>query len=165
MVYIIWVWWVFIIFFLPIVQLNFLIAFISEAFEDVLDTSMQTKYTQRCRLSIEYYMYQSYYFKILSFFNLGTQRTTAELYIVSGDTVVEMSQAEITSLGIIYKIKGVLRELKIEIYNRFVETSTEVEIVKSQQEKMSEQMLFLIETMKEMKDRSVAEIKENSDFR
>ena len=40
MVYLIWIWWIFIIIFLPIVQLNFLIAFISEAFEDVLDTSM-----------------------------------------------------------------------------------------------------------------------------
>ena len=46
MVYIIWIWWICIIIFLPIVQLNFLIAFISEAFEDVLDTSMQIKYTK-----------------------------------------------------------------------------------------------------------------------
>ena len=93
MIYLIWFWWIFIIIFLPIVQLNFLIAFISEAFEDVLDSSMQIKYTQRCRLSTEYYLYKSFFQRFRNFFTkiigLGKEKTSSELYLVTGDMVVE----------------------------------------------------------------------------
>ena len=41
-----------------------------------------------------------------------------------------MSNAELASIGIIFKIKGVLRDLKIGIHNKFVETTTDIDTVK-----------------------------------
>ena len=81
-------------------------------------------------MSVEYYMYKQYINKLKNIFRCGKDKASAELYIITGDTVVQMSNAELASIGIIFKIKGVLRDLKIGIHNKFVETTTDIDTVK-----------------------------------
>ena len=59
-------------------------------------------------------MYQKYKNKVKACL-YGKWRASTELYIVTGDLIVEMSQE--TYNGIIFKTRGVLRDMKIDIYN------------------------------------------------
>ena len=68
----------------------------------------------------------------MNWFNFGKRKASAELYIITGDMIVEMSQAELASIGIIFKLKGVLRDLKISIHNKFVETTDDISDIQSQ---------------------------------
>ena len=92
----------------------------------------------------------------MKFFKIGSMKSSSELYLVTGDTVVEMSQQELASIGIIFKIKGVLRELKIGIHNKFVETSNEIATVNGN---INDQIVSLSSTVLNI-EKSQNELKE-----
>lgn len=117
MVYVIWLFWFGTIIFLPIVQLNFLIAFISEAFEDVLDTSMEILYVQRCKLNLEYYIIRRFASNLKGCFCfcLRKRGVSCEIYLISGDANLDKRQGGEggpESMGVVHKLKGVLKDVK-----------------------------------------------------
>ena len=136
MVYIIWLFWFGIIIFLPIVQLNFLIAFISEAFEDVLDTSMEILYVQRCKLNLEYYIVRRFASNIKGCFCscLMKRKIGCEIYLISGAANSENGkngEGNSEGMGVVHKLKGVLKEVKQGIFKQFQEASSEFETIKA----------------------------------
>lgn len=60
MILIVWAFFVVIVIFLFIILGNFLIAYISQSYEDVLENKIRNKYAQRCILNDEYYLFRSF---------------------------------------------------------------------------------------------------------
>ena len=61
MINLIYFFWVITTIGMQITMLNFLIAFISESYEFVLDTKQQSKYEQKAQLNVEYYQICEFY--------------------------------------------------------------------------------------------------------
>ena len=60
---VIWFMWIFLVTFLFIVLCNFLIAYISQSYEDVLEKRIPDIYKQRCVLNEEYYLFRRWFWK------------------------------------------------------------------------------------------------------
>jgi len=58
---VIWLMWIFMVTFLFIVLCNFLIAYISQSYEDVLEKRIPDIYSQRCILNEEYYLFRRWF--------------------------------------------------------------------------------------------------------
>tara|TARA_B110000285_G_C14935981_1_gene519600 strand:- start:444 stop:770 length:327 start_codon:yes stop_codon:yes gene_type:complete len=58
MIVAVWIFFVIVVIFLFIILANFLIAYISQSYEDVLENKVRNIYTQRCTLNDEYYLFR-----------------------------------------------------------------------------------------------------------
>ena len=83
MIFLIWVFWVVIVIFLFIILCNFLIAYISQSYEDVLENKIQNIYQQRCALNDEYYLFRSFLDKLSCFKRYRLDRFNC--FILSAD--------------------------------------------------------------------------------
>ena len=96
MVYIIWIVWMFHLYFMLIVFLNFLIAIISQVYEQDLVMSLQNEYTQKAQMNLEI----EYFLKFWGY------QSRHDFYILAGaveDKIEKPDQQELS--GIVLKIK------------------------------------------------------------
>lgn len=80
-------------------------------------------------------MIQRYFDKIMRLSCFGKrQQSNLEMFLITGDVQVQMSDNDIATIGIIFKIKNVLRDTNIGIYNKFKETNFEIKAIKEDME-------------------------------
>jgi len=60
MIFRIWVFFVVIVIFLFIILCNFMVAYVSQSYEDVLENKTRNIYDQRCTLNDEYYLFRHF---------------------------------------------------------------------------------------------------------
>ena len=63
----VWLAWFFTVFLLFIVLCNFMISYISQSYEDVLEMQTEDTYETRCRLNYEFYMMLKFYYENIIF--------------------------------------------------------------------------------------------------
>tara|TARA_B110000285_G_scaffold233260_1_gene306488 strand:+ start:5125 stop:5754 length:630 start_codon:yes stop_codon:yes gene_type:complete len=108
----IWILWIFLVTFLFIILCNFLIAYISQSYEDVLEKRIPDIYKQRCILNEEYYLYRRFFFKT---FNKDLIKSF-DCFLLTFDTSNNLGDEEIDAhLGVIKKVQETLKEHKSEI--------------------------------------------------
>jgi hypothetical protein len=89
-----------------IVQLNFLIAYISQSFERVIDTQTSNTYLQRCFLNRDCYLVQKIIF--------GDTKSDGFFITASFSNDTDENEDE-KSLGIIRQVRQMLHSVKYEI--------------------------------------------------
>jgi hypothetical protein len=108
----IWGLWIFMVTFLFIILCNFLIAYISQSYEDVLEKRIPDIYKQRCILNEEFYLYRRFWWSIFNKDNLRP----FDCFLLTFDTTNNLGDSEIDAhLGVIKKVQETLKEHKSEI--------------------------------------------------
>ena len=115
MIIIIWVTWISFILFLFIVLCNFLIAYISQSYEDVLEDRIQNVYTQRCTLNEEFYLVRQWWYQ--TFF--PDRIKNFDCFLLSFDTTNTLGGSSDSKehLGVIKKVQDTLRDHKTEVHD------------------------------------------------
>lgn len=113
---VIWLSWFVTVFLLFIVLCNFMISYISQTYEDVLEMQTEDTYETRCRLNYEFYVMLKFYwqkvvYKDPSEYNFNCFLLTADFDRIDQDP----NAAEHT--GFTKKIKGSLDEHKLIMKN------------------------------------------------
>ena len=118
MTFIYWSLWFFNINFTTVVLLNFLIAYVSQSHEYVLETKISNMFQQKCLLNKDYFLY--YNAKVCHSFILSTS--------------AEMDHNDDTSdinRGIIRTVKQQVNESKNHIISKLTQTSKELSHLKN----------------------------------
>jgi hypothetical protein len=98
---VIWLLWIFLVTFLFIVLCNFLIAYISQSYEDVLEKRIPDIYSQRCILNEEYYLFRRWFWTTFN----GTKIKSFDCFLLTFDTNDNLGDDEMDAhLGVIKKV-------------------------------------------------------------
>ena len=98
--------------FLFIVLCNFLIAYISQSYEDVLEKRIPDIYTQRCKLNEEWYLIRRSFYRC---FNTKFIKPF-DSFLITFDTSDTLGDDDMDAhLGVIKKVQETLKEHKHEI--------------------------------------------------
>ena len=109
---VIWAFWIFLVTFLFIVLCNFLIAYISQSYEDVLEKRIPDIYSQRCVLNEEYYLARRWFWNTFKKTNIKS----FDCFLLTFDTNDNFGDDEADAhLGVIKKVQETLKEHKSEI--------------------------------------------------
>jgi len=109
---VIWASWIFLVTFLFIVLCNFLIAYISQSYEDVLEKRIPDIYSQRCVLNEEYYLARRWFWNTFKKSNIKS----FDCFLLTFDTNDNFGDDEADAhLGVIKKVQETLKEHKSEI--------------------------------------------------
>ena len=106
MIYILWLIWYITTILMCIVLLNFLIAYISQSFERVVDTQTSETYLQRCNLNRDCYL--------LSKLVFGDTLTDG-FFITASFQISRNEDEEKESLGVIKQVRTMIHSVKYEI--------------------------------------------------
>ena len=98
--------------FLFIVLCNFLIAYISQSYEDVLDKRIPDIYKQRCVLNEEYYLFRKWLWKKFH----DKKIRSFDCFLLTFDTNDNLGDGDDDAhLGVIKKVQDTLKEHQSEI--------------------------------------------------
>ena len=98
---VIWLLWIFLVTFLFIVLCNFLIAYISQSYEDVLEKRIPDIYSQRCILNEEYYLFRRWFWTTFKKSNIKA----FDCFLLTFDTNDNLGDDEMDAhLGVIKKV-------------------------------------------------------------
>jgi len=70
MIAFVWAFWIVIVIFLFIILINFMVAYITQSYEDVLEKRIKAIYHQRCDLNTEYYLFRRFLHNISSHYEM-----------------------------------------------------------------------------------------------
>jgi hypothetical protein len=145
MVLLIWIFWVTTVIFLFIVLCNFLIAYISQSYEEVLEHKIQNIYKQRCTLNNEYYLFQYFLSKCFKSFELPR----FNIFMLTADFNYNLGKSDDDhgNIGVIKKVQNTLNVHKHEITNEVSKNRAEMERVKDEMKKYRMEM---VETMRDL---------------
>jgi hypothetical protein len=109
---VIWIMWIFLVTFLFIVLCNFLIAYISQSYEDVLEKRIPDIYKQRCVLNEEYYLFRKWFWKKFR----SNKIKSFDCFLLTFDTNDNLGDDDADAhLGVIKKVQETLKDHKSEI--------------------------------------------------
>lgn len=112
--------------FLFIVLCNFLIAYISQSYEDVLEKRIPDIYKQRCILNEEYYLLRKW---VLSHFK-SNKIKPFDCFLLTFDTSDSLGDDDSDAhLGVIKKVQETLKEHKSEIREAINQNSIQMDRV------------------------------------
>lgn len=152
MIFSVWVFFVVVVIFLFIILCNFLIAYISQSYEDVLENKTKNIYSQRCTLNDEYYLFRHFlsskfpdskYFKLEQF----------NSFLLTADfNTNQDNQEDCGNLGVIKKVQNILISHKEEIAYDVVKNRNEMERVRDEMAVYRKEMIDLIKEISDTKE-------------
>ena len=143
---IIWLFWLALVVFLFIVLCNFLIAYISQSYEDVLENKIPNIYRQRCILNEEYYLFRRW---LLATFKPQLIKPF-DCFLLTFDTDDKLDdEDQDANLGVIKKVQETLKEHKIEVRDAINKNAIEMDRV---QEEMKLYRKLMINYKKQLND-------------
>ena len=123
MIVFVWMTWVFFILFFFIVLINFLIAYISQSYEDVLEDRIVNAYSQRCTLNEEFYLVRNWFYQTF----YPERLTQFDIFLLSFDTNNTLGGGgQDMHLGVIKKVQDTLRDYRIEVQDAIRKNGTEM---------------------------------------
>ena len=128
MILFVWVFFVVIVIFLFIILGNFLIAYISQSYEDVLENKTRNMYSQRCTLNDEYYLFRHY----MSTWSNSERWKMQEFncFLLTADFNKSNDKSgDHGNIGVIKKVQSILIEHKQEISYDVTKNRNEMENV------------------------------------
>ena len=122
----IWLSWILTVVVLFIILCNFLISYISQCYEDVLEQQIMDTYSTRCDLNNEYYIMQRFIRKYVfrrseEYYNFNCFLLTADFNLIDYDPDSQ------ENTGLTKKIKQNLEDHKILVKNQIIELKGEIE--------------------------------------
>lgn len=101
MIFLVWAFWVVIVIFLFIILINFMVAYISQSYEDVLEKKIKNIYNQRCELNSEYYLFRRFLHNVSDRYKMHEWNT----FLLSADFNINLGASEQSgNVGIIKNV-------------------------------------------------------------
>jgi hypothetical protein len=101
MIVCVWGFWIIIVIFLFIILINFMVAYITQSYEDVLEKKIKNIYHQRCDLNCEYYLFRRFIHNISASYKMPNWNT----FILSADFSINLGKSEESSnVGVIKNV-------------------------------------------------------------
>ena len=125
MVGLVWFCWFMMVVFLFIILCNFMISYIGQSYEEVLEHQIENKYSQRCELNTEFYTLYDF---LRGFFK-GDKKEMA-IFLLTGDFEgyldIHSQEQENGYSGVVKKLKVAMLKQKEDILREIREMKNEI---------------------------------------